>query len=616
MSAICGILQIESSNASIILDALFTALADYGPDGGGQWVEGAIGLGQQQLRVTSENQEDALPYYDEKTRLVIAADTFLDNRSALYDQLSIPRTEGHKLSDSQLILRAYQRWGCDCPSRLFGDFSFAIWDPDRRVLFCARDHIGAKPFYYHVTAQRFAFASDINSLLAIPNICQQLNEPYIAATLLYVGFAHPEHTFYQAICKLPPGHSMTIGLDTVELERYWQPENSPTIRFNHDDDYVEAFLEIYAQVIRDCVRTTDPVGVHLSGGLDSSSIAVLAARELRKQERPLPAAICWQPSPQDGPPQSGSEHALIELVCQQEGLTPHYVSPTAADILAVLRKDITRQPTNLLLQEEVVQQRARDLGVRLLLSGWGGDEGISFDGRGYYPSLLRQGRWRELYQASLDRSTPFWKFILTHACLPLIHPNALNTINTIRRGQWPARYRSMIHPQFSRRVKPLRNVSYTEKSVRSTQLWLLQNGHLADRIESWAASGAQHQIVYRYPLLDRRLLEFALGLPPEQYRRGRWNRWFMRNALAQILPTEVCWHPSKADPIRVQTVLDAIPDALVQVANTLAARTAPPARAHYINMPRLIRHLDPDHFRTKPKLGKILPALLLLDWEP
>ena len=178
-------------------------------------------------------------------------------------------------------------------------------------------------------------------------------------------------------------------------------------------------------------------------------------------------------------------------------------------------------------------------------------------GRGYYAQLLLSGRWRALYAECRAGERPPHRFLALivmrmlnpdlEACLrrPLWGPRSFRVFE---RWHW------FICPAFAQRVAPLPEPGIRDVSVRRTQLQLLQHGGLGMRIESWAASGARHGIEYRYPLLDRRMLEFALGLPPDQFRRGRWTRWLMRHALSSPgsegaagapLPAEICWNPSK-----------------------------------------------------------------------
>ena len=313
----------------------------------------------------------------------------------------------------------------------------------------------------------------------------------MAAYLTRIGFHAPDRTFFQALRKLPPGHALTIEDGTTRLDRYWRPERAPKARPATDDVHAEAFLDLYSRAVKDRLRGPDPVGVHLSGGLDSSSVAVLAARELRRQGRPSPLAFSWIPELGGQPPGEGHapEYALIDAVCEQEGLQVFHRSLEPQDVIAVLRHDVACPGVHVCMNEEVVQRCAAERGVRVLLSGWGGDEGVSCNGRGYYERLLLRGHWARLCAE--------WR----------------------ARGKGPRRRRWLIDPAFARRAKPLPERTFRRLSVRHAQLRLLRSGHLGERMEGWAASGARRGIEYRYPLLDRRLLEFALGLRGDLQRR-------------------------------------------------------------------------------------------------
>jgi len=145
----------------------------------------------------------------------------------------------------------------------------------------------------------------------------------------------------------------------------------------------------------------------------------------------------------------------------------------------------------------------------------------------------------------------------------------------------------------------------------------LENGHLDRRIRDWAASGARAGIEYRYPLLDRRLIEFVLGLPAGQFRYGRSSRWFFRQSLKSVLPQCVAEHTDKTDPARFQPLLETMSEALPFIARQLAARPEPPTRTGYLDMAKLRAYLEaasglPEE-RRQP--GKILRALIFLDWQ-
>ena len=239
----------------------------------------------------------------------------------------------------------------------------------------------------------------------------------------------------------------------MRVARWWRPENVPPVPAGDDDSVAEAFLALYAQAVEDRVRVPHPVGVHLSGGLDSSSVAVLPARALQRMGQPAPRFFSWHPPPGDDAPDA-AEHALIEAVSRQENLPVFYCPPSTTDVLASLRRDVTRD-ANSHVNESPVQRRAAGQGVRVLLSGWGGDESVSFDGRGYYPELLRSGRLGTLWREVRETGRHPLAGIMLGAVLPLIAPAAPAALARLRRGRWPAPRRTYIHPAFARRTRLL-----------------------------------------------------------------------------------------------------------------------------------------------------------------
>ena len=621
MKAICGF-HLHEAHAAHGLDAMLAALSDYG-ETRARWTEGAVGLGGRYTAAANEAGAGRSPCLERGAGVTVAADVRLDDRDTLCGALGVPHAERSALTDGGLILRAWSRWGRDCPNHLHGDYAFAVWDAGKRTLFCARDHAGVRPLYYCSTPRGFVFASAVEAVLAMPGVSCALDEATVAAYLTGAGWDAATRTFFQEVRKLPPGHTLTIEGDPfpreglpvprAHVERWWRPERAPAARPASDDEYAEEFLALYIRAVRDRLCGA-PVGVHLSGGLDSSSIAVLAARELRRRGRPAPPAFSWLPAPGGAPPaaEHAAEYRRIDAVCGQEGLRVFHRAPSPGDVLAILRRDGAFPGVHVQMNEEAVQRCAAERGVRVLLSGWGGDEGVSFNGRGHREHLLLCGRWLRL--AAECRADPHPLRVLAHVALSIAHPRLRGHLRGRLRGQGPRRRRGLIDPAFARRAKPLPEEVFRPIGARRTQERLLCRGHLGQRIEGWAASGARHGIEYRYPLLDRRLLEFALGLPPEQYRRGRWSRWLMRHALGAVLPPEVCWNPDKADPARIEPLFDAFAGALPALERILTTRAEPPSRARYVDMPRLLERLDAGRFRTNPWFLPTWKALQLLDF--
>ena len=614
MSAINGIFAKNCAfSTEELLTASFVPLHWFGAGASRRWVNNAVGLGFYQRHAIEAGSQANLPFFDRAARLAITADVRLDNRVELCAVLAVPLNAA--LTDSQLILLAWQKWGRNCPHYLMGDFAFALWDEPKHLLFCARDHVGVRPFYYCHRPDLFVFASDLKSVLAVPGVPDQLDEEYLAASLLDKFFYQVDRTYFCAVRKLPPGHSLTITVGREKLERYWPPANLPDIRFANDDEYADAAREIYTQAVSVRLQSAHRVGVHLSGGLDSSSLAVLAARELRRQGQAPPAVFCWQPPPTSETTAS-SEFKWIEAVCQQENLTTQYCPMTVEDALTVLKKDPTNDAvTSTLLIESTIQRAAEEQGVRVILSGWGGDEGLSCHGNGFYSQLLLQGRWKKLFSESQAVTVRPWRFILREALL-LPFPDRSSVLNKIAQRSFRSQVgvNSLLHPGLVRQAKKLRSMPWRESGIRESLNWSWTNGHLAERMESWHASGMRHGITYAYPMLDRRLLEFVAGLPPEQFIRGKWKRWIMRTAMAGILPQEMCWHQDKSDPVRVEQAIATIQKTLGIVGEQLAQATTAPSRARYLDMPRLREQLRPEVLAQNQRLGDLLRAVQFLDF--
>ena len=612
---ICGLLGFPPG-VEAELRTMLAALPGCAQDTCATWADGSVALGWRGQPHEAGDETEPLPFFHAGSGMAIAASARLDGRDGLCESLGIPRPRRAGLSDSALILMAYSRWGTACPEHLLGDYAFAIWDPRRQVLFCARDHVGARALFYSIAGKRFVFASDIDTVLAAPGVCGEFDQAVVATRLTYGARPLGDRTCYRTIRRLRPGHALVGERGTWRLERWWRPEELSSAPTASDDSVAEECLAILSEAVRDRLRGERHVGVHLSGGLDSSSIAVLAARELARQGRPRPVAFGWHPPPGTGSQDAtaAAEYGPINAVCRQEGIRIVYRSPRAGDVVRFLRRDGTRHAGDgSLMHEQVIQRAAASRGVGVLLSGWGGDEGISFNGRGYYPLLLRSGRvgalWRELSECN---SRPLIA-LLKQAALPLLSPAAAQAVKRLRHGESPLRSNfTFIHPEFARRTTLLPAESWPPAGRGGEQLHAIRRGHLCRRMEGWAASGARLGIDYAYPLLDRRVLEFALGLPPDQYRRGRWSRWLMRHALGSVLPPEVRWNRQKRDPARYEPLFDAIEGALPVVLGMIEERMPP--RGRYVDMPRVIDHLDARVWRTSGRIKTVLNVLRFLDF--
>lgn len=553
MSAIAGI--VCRAPLTDLYPAL-EAMAHYGGDGMGLWLGEGVALGQQ-TRFVSPEDSDTQPLT--VGALTIVADARLDNRDDLFAQLTIPHTERSHTTDATLILAAYAKWGADCPRFLIGDYAFAIWDAREQMLFCARDHIGVKPFYYYYANGVFAFATDINGLLAIvPGEIDEAHVFYYLTAGTHHTQVSPTDTFFRDIYKLRYAHTLTLRRDTPpRLAAYWTPENVPAIRYPTFEAYAEALYALLETAVKSRLRTSYPLGAHISGGIDSSSLAVLAIRLLRAQGRPPPTLYSWSPPPSDNIAET--EHRRTEAIARQEGVSIVYTGEFPRPDLR--GADISRQPTNTLAPEIPVQQHARGLGIRRMISGWGGDEWISFNGRGRLAEALIRGQWiglarktgidNGLYCLLKHRDAAPLRAALERlrdgALLPLL-PDSLYR----QRAEQRARLR-LLQPEFLARyraeLRPLIPPARTRHSMAATMRGLYHAGHVAARMEDWYAAGG---IEYVFPLTDRRIMEFAFGIPTSLH-IGRVNgtqektRFLFIHAVRRLLPPEMVWDTHKCD---------------------------------------------------------------------
>ena len=262
-----------------LLQALAHFLSYRGPDWRDTWSSGPIGFGHAMLRTTRESQIEQQPASLDG-RFFITADARIDCREELRIKIAQKNygTPGLTATDSELILHSYAAWGEECVQHLRGDFAFAIWDARKKLLFCARDHFGVKPFYYAELGELFLFSNTLDCLRQHPEVSEELNDAAIGDFLLFGLNCDVATTTFRDIQRLPAAHAMTISSEGLRIQRYWSAPTEGRIRYNA--------WKITSNIFRSCckrrwrtARVSDRVGILLSGGLDSSTIAT-TAREL------------------------------------------------------------------------------------------------------------------------------------------------------------------------------------------------------------------------------------------------------------------------------------------------------------------------------------------------
>ncbi len=592
MSGIYGIVRFDGAPVTRqALAPLADAISFRGPDGHGQWCGDAAGLGHLMLHTTPESLHERQPAgLRVAPHLVITADARIDNRDELFDALGTPAPGRETTPDSSLILAAYERWGAACVKRLLGDFAFAIWDSRERKLFCARDPFGCAPLVCFHDGTRFIFASEVKGVLAALDT-KSFNEPLLAAYLqMRTYYAEKTMTFFEGVVKLQPGHSLTVTAAGLQTSRYWSPDDAPELSIATSDDYAERLKFLFRQAVACRLRSAFPVGSHLSGGLDSSAITVAASRNLRETNREL-TPFSWSPPPTStAPPER--EYARIDAVCRQENISCNYVPVTKASLIATFQKDFTLEPVAMMPRESNVQTLAKDRNIRVMLSGWGGDDAVTCLAATTPAFYAANHRWAE-FSSSLTRSFRGHAGALRDLALLNLPDSLYERIagNPFQLHTSPCA-QSAIVSLYRNEVTHLRGPAFRPlPGVRETITRALESGHITLRAEHWSASGARHNMVYRFPMLDKRLVEFALGLPPSQARLTDRRRSLFRHAMSDLLPPLAEWDAFKKEPATFAALEKEHIQAHSEWAGHLATITTSPAT----------KFVDPAKIRTAVK---------------
>ena len=541
---------------------MIESLAHRGPDGRTLWLEDGVGLGHRTLHTTPGIPDpNAVPL--RRGHLTITADARLDNRA---DLLRILRGGGgtDSISDSELILDAYLRWGEDCPQRLLGDFAFAIWDSAKRGLFCARDHFGVKPFhYFYEPRRRFVFATEIKAIFTFADISRRLNEDKIADFML-ASFEDKARTFYLDVNRLPPASSMIVGPTGIRVREYWALQPQREIRLRSDSEYAEAFREHFVEAVSCRLRSAFPVGSMLSGGLDSSSIACVASELLASRgEGTLHTfSIVFDRVRQS------DERRFIENVLAARHFAPHLIDGDAITPLDDLDEVLWHQDEpfyapNLSLTRHGWQS-ARDQGVRVLLDGVFGDNVVS---HGVEHLRALANRWRLLTLAKelralireSGRAVPLWRplgrYIVNDGLKPYLPEAGLRAWRRLRHREadpvsarceiFEPHYcnRMQLRPRLAREFRHERR----RRSARESHSHMLGCGMVQTAVEIYNRGCAQFGVETRFPFLDKRVVEFCVAIPGEQKVSGGFTRAVVRRALQGYLPDAIRLRPDKGD---------------------------------------------------------------------
>ncbi|SFB29781.1 asparagine synthase (glutamine-hydrolysing) [Cohnella sp. OV330] len=560
MSAIAGIYQLLGEPLGVESGRrIMEELQRYPADDVHTWQSERVFLGCHAQWITPESVDEELPFYDRERALAITADAIIDNRAELFEKLGVPREDRLSMPDSLLIVLAYDRWGQDAPRHLVGDFAFILWDERNGILFGARDFSGSRTLYYHRSAQALSFCTTIGPLLALPGTDKQPNEQWIADYLaipITVDSIDCASTVYKSIEQLPPAHSFSVIDGRISLSQFCEIRpNAGAIRFKSDEEYEEAFREVFTTAVNDCSRTRLQLGSQLSGGLDSSSVVSFAVRSLKRESKRLHTFSYYPVDDFEDFTASrnrmADERPFIRTIVDHVGnIEPHYLnfpdkSPLSEvdDWLELLEMPYKYYENTYWLKG--IFEEARKHGVGVVLNGQRGNWSISWGHTiDYQARLIRQFRWMQF-------AKEFVLFCRNHGARKssLLGQVSLMTFPGIARMISPKKTSpSLIDPQFAKRSGVFERMEPYGPSLWGSQL---QNAYdvrddLYKRLFYWNINGAsetrlslKYGVWGRDPTNDLRVLRFCLSLPDDQFVRDGVDRRLIRRATEGYLPNKV-----------------------------------------------------------------------------
>ncbi len=509
-----------------------------------QWHDAVCGLVQVNRPFTAPEQHETQPLLHAAAGIRLVASARLDNRAALCERLAIPASECAEVSDAGLILRAYLHWGEECAGQLLGDFAFVVWDSRSRRLFCARDQRGEVPlFWYFEERRRLALATAAGALLTLPGVDAELNLQMLADRLGSNAGHDCTQTFFARIRMLPAGHCLVAGEQGVRVRAYWQWEPERRIHFPRDEQYVEAFRDIFFQAVESRMAGFKPVGAHLSGGLDSSSVAAVAARRLAQDEGRLPTFTQVPVTRyQSISHRAGDDDRhLVQLMQQrQPNMDTHWVSSGDVDLDAGLDEFFALAhlpPLNAFnrLWIDRIASACAAQGLGAVLTGVAGNLTVSCSVMSLrLQELARQHRWqqwwRETQHAARVRRRPHWRLLASEMAShwPWSRSSARETPEVFMQTDFACRMNV---------AERCRNAPADFASRRLQRLLSTQNQIPVINFAGLRRCGVRTLD----PTNDLRVVEFCLALPYEQQFHQGWDRAIIRRAMDPYLPADVIW---------------------------------------------------------------------------
>lgn len=560
----CGIsVIIRKNNSNVNLQEITrmnNLILHRGPDDEGYYFGKNFAFGHRRLSILDLSPEGHQPMtYMGKYTITYNGEVY--NYFEIRDKLRGMGYSFKSSTDTEVILAAYDKWGQECVTHFNGMWSFAIYDKEKNIIFCSRDRFGIKPFYYAQVEDRFVFASEIKQLLVFFE-SRYVNLRVLIDYLLSNLSDHSPETFFKDIFTLPGAHNLIYNLEshTHHINKYYDINMNSDLFHLKEADAFQLYKNEFMRSIGFRLRSDVPVGTCLSGGLDSSSVAGVAAGQYQKDSKKRFKAIHARSSEIET-----DESAFASIVAKANNIELHTITPTPEEFKKVLpdvfytQEEPFASPS--IVMQYFVMKKAKELGCTVMLDGQGGDETL-LGYVWYYPAYLLSlslGQAVKAFSQSLMNSSLSIKELLGYCFYFPIYP--------VRRWRHQKRC-SFLRPELLNDSMWLKKFAQSYLSLIRLQKIEICHTQLPHLLKYEDKNSMRHSVEARLPFLDYRLLEIALSISDKYKIKDGWTKYILRKAMEGILPDLIIWRKNKlgfASPEK--TWIDSIKGEMIEVIN-------------------------------------------------
>ena len=533
-----------------------------GPDDDGIYTDGAVGIGMRRLSIV-DLATGHQPLSNEDGTVWIVFNGEIYNHAALREKLQALGHQYRTLSDTETIIHLYDEYGQDCVQHLRGMFAFAIWDARRHRLFIARDRLGIKPLYYQLTSEKIVWGSEIKVILACPGTGAQLERTVLPEYLAF-GYLSGEQTFYRGIRKLMPGQWMEVDPNgQVTIQRYWDLPVTQSERSHPESYYIQTFREMLEQAVSSHLMSDVPLGVFLSGGVDSSAVAALMTKIRRAPVETFSVGYAED---------EFSELPYARVVAQHLNSLHHEVLVSQQDFFAALPHLIWHEDEPIVWPSSVplyfVAQLAHQR-VKVVLTGEGADETLA--GYTRYAFTLKNAAWDRIYRSVIPGAIRggIRSSIADSAWIGATIRRKLSHTFLARNGNsWASFYFDNFFSAFSEsdqtgllKAELLKQCAAGTAYRNVLEYWEHSSGEMLQRllytdIKTYLVELLMKQdnmsmaasIESRVPFLDHPLVEFATNIPQNLQLGGFAGKRILKKAVEDLLPHSILYRPKLGFP--------------------------------------------------------------------